>query len=254
MVGTTSSRKHLRLQAGADVEAAVRAAADLPPKSGAGPSSSEQSSREAAGAEEPSTQGMDVDSDDGADEPPRPLSPVRMASFEATLCLVCASEETDGSVELACGFYCAECVSNGLAREAMEANATAELAARTAAAAKQPRPERPHLEPRRSERERKLVVSLYDIDKSGKGQPDWSDYERSRAGSQHGRMRDESYSEVQAARDKLRKQVDEAKREHGELAAALDSVYSSLQRLVAPNGLAAARGSRASPKNSPGRT
>ena len=103
MVGTMSSRKHLRLQAGADVEAAVRAAADLPPKSGAGPSSSEQSSREAAGAEEPSTQGMDVDSDNGADEPPRPLSPVRMASFEATLCLVCASEETDGSIELACG-------------------------------------------------------------------------------------------------------------------------------------------------------
>ena len=122
----------------------------------------------------------------------------------------------------------------------MEANATAELAARTAAAAKQPRPERPHLEPRRSERERKPVDPVYDVDKSGKGQPGWSDYERSRAGSQHGRMRDESYSEVQAARDKLRKQVDEAKREHGELAAALDSVYSSLQRLVAPDGLAAA--------------
>ena len=32
-------------------------------------------------------------------------------------------------------------------------------------------------------------------------------YERSRAGSQHGRMGDESYSEVQAARDKLHKQV-----------------------------------------------
>ena len=245
-VGTTSSRSSVRLQAGADVKAEVRKAAGLPAAAPEQPQASENRSREelqAAGSEEPvlsmlnpSTRCMDEE----PEEPALPVLPHSMASLDDDYCLVCASDECADGIELPCGFFCGECAAIEFHRKSIVALAEAQLDERSAAAKHQTRPERPRLEPRRSTRASKPVVQIYDLDRSGKGQPGWSAYELSRTGTQHSGSREESYSEVQAERDQLRARIDAARREHGELAAALDGVYSRLQRLVLPAGEATA--------------
>ena len=141
---------------------------------------------------------MDLDEEDR-----RPPSPVSMAPLEEPSCLLCCAAWCDGSVELAhVGFYCVACITSGVAEQPMAVAAAEQLAAR-AAAMQQPQPIPPRLEPRRSERQRRPVDPIYDPNKSGKGQPGWSAYELSRTGAQHSRTRGESYTEVQAERDKL---------------------------------------------------
>ena len=100
------------------------------------------------------------------------------------------------------------------------------------AASSQPRPEPPQPTVRRSARVCKVPETLYNLERSGPGQPGWSSYDLGRLDSRHGRVRDETYPELQAARDKLRADFEEAKLENSDLAGRLDRVYSRLRELV----------------------
>ena len=65
--------------------------------------------------------------------------------------------------------------------------------------------------------------------------PGWSARDLARLGSRHSRVRDESYAELQAVRDKLRAEVETARREQGELTARLDGIFGRLRELARPS-------------------
>ena len=176
---------------------------------------------------EPQTQPMDVELDD-CDS--RPASPV---AFGDLTCGICEEVDTPAFDLLGGGFCCSSCVADSARAEEVNGAAEAQLAAR-AATAKQPPPTPPVIEPRRSERMVRPVVPVYDLNRGGKGQPGWSAYELGRLDSRHSRVRDESYSELQAARDKLQAEVETARCEQGDLAAQLNSVFGRLRELARP--------------------
>jgi hypothetical protein len=133
---------------------------------------------------------------------------------------------------LACCESCVDSCDSVVQQRVADA-ARAALAAREEHAKQSP-PEPPVLGPRRSGRATKPVEQIYDLNRSGKGQPAWSAYDLERLDSRHGRTREESYPELQAAHAKLRAEVENARREQGELAARLDSVYGRLRELAQP--------------------
>lgn len=148
------------------------------------------------------------------------FSPQFVPSFGCMGCEAagCGPKKIQGSELL-----CEGCIDSEDCWRGLETAAAAQLAARNVAA-QQPRPVPPQLEPRRSERPRKVVVPIYDTDRSGKGQPGWSLYEANRAGARHGRTRDESY-------DELRANVECARRVNSDLSAQLDTIYGQLRSL-----------------------
>ena len=190
----------------------------------------------AMAALEPATQVEDVDMDDGSNS--RASNPVGVGNleseFEAAACALCDDDELPHAFDFVGGGYCCEdCVSDSAHVQQVDEERRAVMRAREAAST-QPRPDPPRLPPRRSERVRKTPSLLYDLERSGKGQPGWSEYDLGRLDARHDRTRDESYPELQAARDKLREEVDAARGENVQLAARLDSIFGRLRELAKP--------------------
>eukprot|EP00966_Prymnesium_polylepis_P113546 2625568-Prymnesium_polylepis.2 len=178
---------------------------------------------------DPSTQSMDMDELDGRQ---RPDSPPTRTDLDDAFCMICEEDDVESAFDLPGGrFCCASCFDSNVGDELIQEAAAQQLAARRAAAS-QPAPELPELQPRRSARPSKPVAQLYNLDRSGPGQPGWSAYELARSGSRHDRSRDESYAELQAGRDRLRAEVDVARRECGELTSRLDGAFSRLRNLA----------------------
>ena len=183
----------------------------------------------------PSTQQMDDISDTDGDSN-RPDSPVAFGDLDATACQLCYDTDCTPALDLPGGkFCCATCLESSVHADIIRDAAEAQLAARAAAANAAP-PKPPALEPRRSIRTAKPVIPIYDLERSGKGQPGWSSYDLGRLDSRHGRVRDETYPELQAARDKLLADYEAARRESSGLAEKLDLVYGRLRDLVKPHG------------------
>ena len=156
-------------------------------------------------------------------------------------CQLCQSSCDDGECEPALelpdgGFICESCAAEPGMADSVGTAAKATLEARASAAAAQSPPTPPALEPRRSGRAVRPPTQIYDLERGGPGQPQWSKYDLERLDKQHGRTRDETYSEVQAARDKLQSEVELARRENSDLSAKLDGVFGRLRRLVEPSG------------------
>ena len=183
---------------------------------------------------------MDIDNDSN-----RPSSPVGFGDLETddeapdlqpAACEFCDDDQYPHAFDFVDGGYCCEdCVDvPSHADEVAEAR-RAVLQAREAASS-QPRPEPPQPTVRRSARVCKVPETLYNLERSGPGQPSWSSYDLGRLDSRHGRVRDETYPELQAARDRLRADFEEAKLENSDLAGRLDRVYSRLRELVQPCG------------------
>jgi hypothetical protein len=176
---------------------------------------------------EPATQQVDVEDDTDQDPSHRLGSP-----FRFSFCRGCADPDCAPALDTPDGgFFCTGCVEDDEYESEVIAAAEAQLAARTAAAAQTP-PKPPPLQPRRSSRAIKPVASVYDLDRNGPGQPGWSRYDLGRLEARHDRTREESYSELQVAREKLQAEVETARRENGELAGRLDGVYSRLRALA----------------------
>jgi hypothetical protein len=193
------------------------------------------SETDAAQILEPSTQSMDVDDDDESARCPRPGSPAPF-NLDETTCELCNGTDDSPVFDLSSGgFCCGACFASGDFEEKIRDAALEQLESRHKAAATQPTPAMPPLQPRRSSRPSKPVVRLYDLDRSGPGQPGWSEYELARLDSRHGRTRDETYAELQAARDKLREEVEVARSENGQLAATLDRIFGRLRELTMPD-------------------
>jgi hypothetical protein len=149
-------------------------------------------------------------------------SPLRLG------CFACEEDDCVAAVYLAGGRFCCEDGVDDPVNEAFVRQAAEEqLAAREAAAAQQP-PVLPSPELRRSPREVKSVSRL---------EPEWSAYTVGRTGQRHVRTRDESYAEMQAAREKQRADVAAAALENADLAANLDGVFERLRELAAPGAL-----------------
>ena len=184
---------------------------------------------------EPATQQMDTDDDSN-----RPSSPADLGDLDAAACQLC--DDTDGipALDLFGGKFCCTGCLESAAEDEWRAKviadaAEAQFTARATAAALAP-PEPPALEPRRSARTIKPVGAIYDLERTGKGQPGWSGYDLQRLGARHDRTREESYSELQAARDRLREEFEAAQHENSELAGRLDSVFGQLRELCRPRG------------------
>jgi hypothetical protein len=124
-------------------------------------------------------------------------------------------------------FCCEECVDDPVNEAFVRQAAAEQLAAREAAAAQQP-PVPPLPELRRSPREVKSASRL---------EPEWSAYAVGRTGQRHVRTRGESYTEMQAAREKQRAAVEAAALENADLAANLDGVFGWLRKIAAPGAL-----------------
>ena len=200
-----------------------------------GPSSSSRGGHgdkqdDGAGFELPATQ--EADADDTAES--RPSSPVGFDLDAA--CHLCDDGECTAAFDLPGGkFCCASCLEDSTNGDEISAAAEAQFAARVAAAAHAP-PMPPTFETRRSARTIKPVAQIYDLERGGKGQPGWSGYDLQRLGARHDRTREESYSELQAARDRLREEFEAAQHENSELAGRLDSVFGQLRELCRPRG------------------
>ena len=200
---------------------------------GAGQSEA-SSSKDSAGVRavlEPATQSMDVVSED------EELGTFARLGSPVRCCFGCKEADCEPALDTLDGeFFCGDCVEDpedetieAAVREAAEE----QLAARTTTTAQSP-PQPPVLEPRRSSRPSKPVDPIYDLSRSGPGQPGWSDYEVGRLDARHGRTREETYSDLQAARDKLREEVTEARRERSDLAVEIDRIYGRLRELAKP--------------------
>jgi hypothetical protein len=142
----------------------------------------------------------------------------RPASSLPSGCVACEGDDCEAALNLTDGrFYCEVCVDDPANEDSVRQGAAEQLAAREAAAAQQP-PVPPSPELRRSPREVKSVSRL---------EPEWSAYAVGRTGERHVRTRDESYTEMQAAREA-------AARENADLAANLNGVFRRLRELAAP--------------------
>ena len=140
-------------------------------------------------------------------------------------CVACGDEDCEAALNSTGGrFYCEECVDDPANEDSVRQAAEEQLAARDAAAAQQP-PVLPRPELRRSPREVKAVPRL---------EPEWSGYSMDRTGERHARTRDESYDQLQAARDQLDTDVKAATLENVDLAAKLDRVFRKTKELAAP--------------------
>ena len=190
----------------------------------------------------PATQVDDVEMDDDSN----PGSPVAFGDLESELlpnpaeaaceaCELCDDDRPRAFDFHAGGYCCEECVGNSDHTDRVAAECEAVLHAREAAS-RQPPPVPPQPPVRRSARVRKAPESLYDLERSGPGQPGWSSYDLGRLDSRHGRVRDETYPELQAARDQLHADFEAARRENSKLAGSLDHVYGRLRELVKPRG------------------
>ena len=213
----------------------IRAAVHVP-NDGASEKSSQAESSATAGCE-PATQAMDIDDGDDADDAAERLGLPPSFNLDAA-CSICEDDESPPAFffsgeRLACCESCVDSCDSGVQRRVAEA-ARAALEAREKVA-QQPQPE-PPAELRRSGRATRPVEPVYDLDRSGKGQPAWSAYDRERLNSRHGRTRQETYSELQTARDSLREAYDAARRENSALTEQLDGVFSRLRELIKPRG------------------
>ena len=149
----------------------------------------------------------------------------RPASSLRSGCVACEDDDCEAALNSTDGrFYCAACVDDPANEDSVSQAAAEQLAAREAAAAQQP-PVPPSPELRWSPREVKFVSRL---------EPEWSAYAVGRTGERHACTRDESYTDVQAARKMLRAAVEAAALENADLASHLASIYRRLRELAAP--------------------
>jgi hypothetical protein len=180
----------------------------------------------------PATQVEDMELED---EEHRPSSPVAFSDLDDDpSCTLCHEDESPRAFDFLDGSYCCEgCLDDESHADRVTEERDEVMRAREAAA-RQPRPQPPQQPPRRSERVSRLPVPIYNLERSGPGQPGWSSYDLGRLDSRHDRVRAETYSEVEATRDKLRADVEAARRENGTLVSELDRVFGRLRELATP--------------------